>query len=244
VLVIEDQPRDREDLIHALTAAGYAVEAASTGAQAISLARTRRYDAVTLDLGLPDMSGLDVLKEIRVSGPNRDVPVVIVTVAPDGNTAAAFEVHDVLAKPLDGEILLASLRRAHVVPGPSGSVLIVDDDAGSLRLMAATLAQLGYESRTASSGDAALGAARESPPRAVVLDLIMPGMDGFRFLEAFRRVPGCRRTPVIVWTMKDLTAEELVRLRESVQGVVQKGRGGGAAVLEELTACLPRAKPS
>jgi len=243
ILVIEDNERDQSAIVTALTSVGYAVETAVTGAQAIAKCRERAFDAITLDLLLPDVSGLDVLQELRGHGLNRDVPVVIITVVTEKGVVAGFAVHDILAKPFEGSILLSSLERAGVTPDRSGSVLVIDDDAGSLKLMKATLGQLGFEVRCVERAAEGLKLATESPPLAVVLDLFMQEMDGFEFLERFRKLPRCRRVPVVVWTVKDLSPEESVRLRQSVQGVVNKGREGGGAVLEELKVFLAPGSP-
>jgi len=117
-------------------------------------------------------------------------------------------------------------------------VLVVDDDAPSLRLMAATLAGFGFPTTCVQAGDEGLRAANETPPIAVVLDLMMPHMDGFEFLDRFRQLPHCRRVPVIVWTVKDLTVEEHLRLRASAQGIVNKGHQGSASAMEELKTIL------
>jgi len=239
VLVIEDQAHDQAQLAETLRAAGYGVDTVSTGSQAVEKARQRSYDAITLDLVLPDMNGIQVLQAIRSQESNRDVPVIVVTVVAERGAIAAFAVHDILPKPLDGEQLLRSLERAGVVAGASREVLVVDDDVGSLKLMAATLSQLGYRASCAPGAAEGLRLARESPPLAVVLDLIMPGIDGFEFLDQFRTVAGCRRTPVIVWTVKDLSDDEYARLRLTAQAVVAKGRGGSSGVVDELRTFLP-----
>ncbi|HEY5367280.1 MAG TPA: response regulator [Casimicrobiaceae bacterium] len=238
ILVIEDNERERDALVRTLSGAGYAVDTASTGAQAIEICMQQTFDAIVLDLLLPDRTGLDVLHEIRASTPNRDVPVTVLTVVTEKGALAGFAVHDLLAKPLDGGALLASLARANLRPQCSGDVLVVDDDAGSRRLMAATLRQLGYTPACASDGEAALRIARETPPLAVVLDLVMPVMDGFTFLDRLRELPACRNVPVIVWTVKDLGAAEYTRLRASAQAVVSKGHAGAAAVVRELQVAL------
>jgi CheY-like chemotaxis protein len=121
----------------------------------------------------------------------------------------------------------------------SGSLLVVDDDAGARELMAAALRRMGYEARCVAGGDQGLRVASESPPLAVVLDLLMPGMDGFEFLDRFRELPHCRRVPVIIWTAADLTPAQYQRVRASAQGMVAKGRDGSRAVVEELQAFLP-----
>jgi signal transduction histidine kinase/CheY-like chemotaxis protein len=239
ILVVEDDERDQAILIQTLSGAGYAVETAATGAQALAKARQRTFDAITLDLLLSDMSGLDILRMIRAEVMNRDVPIIIVTVVRDQGSIAGFAVHDFLTKPFDRSALLSSLKGAGVAPGERNTVLVVDDDAGSRQLMSATLGQLGYATDCVPNGESGLKSAREKPPRAVVLDLMMPEMDGFQFLERFRQLPDCRRVPVIVWTVKNLTADEFVRLRATTQGVVPKDRASATTLVEELSSFLP-----
>jgi CheY-like chemotaxis protein len=105
--------------------------------------------------------------------------------------------------------------------------------------MAATLGQLGYVANCVASGAIGLERAREQPPDAVVLDLMMPEMDGFQFLEQFRQLPRCRRIPVIVWTAKNLSVDEFARLRASAQGVVAKNGNPATTLVEELKTFLP-----
>jgi CheY-like chemotaxis protein len=147
---------------------------------------------------------------------------------------AGFAVQDILTKPVDPAGLVAALQRAGITPGSSGTVLVVDDDPGSLRLMAASLRQLGYASTGVERAVDGLRISEQQAPLAVVLDLQMPGMDGFGFLDHFRRLPACRDTPVIVWTVKDLTRDEYARLQSTVQGIVAKGQSGSGSVIDEL----------
>jgi signal transduction histidine kinase/DNA-binding response OmpR family regulator len=247
VLVIEDDQNDQQLLVQTLGAAGYGVEAATTGAHALALCKAKRFDAITLDLLLPDMTGQAVLAAIRKEGLNRDVPLVVMTVVPDRGAVAGFAVSDILAKPPNPMLLLAALTRVGVTPGHPGDVLVVDDDPGSLKLMDATLAQLGYRSTCVLDPEVALRTAQTVPPSAVVLDLQMPVLDGFGFLEKLRSSPATRLTPVLVWTVRDLSPDERARLGLSAQAVVQKGRGGAAALLEELRQFLarrPAARPA
>jgi len=237
ILVIEDDERDQEVLVRTLTNAGYGVMTASSGAQALALSREHAYDAITLDLLMPDMTGIDVLERIRADGHNRDVPVIVVTVVAERGVLAGFAVHDLLPKPLEGAALLKSLERSGIHPARSGSVLVVDDDMGSLRLMSASLDRLGYSSVCVQHGEDGLRSARVSPPSAVVLDLLMPEMNGLQFLSQFRLLPNCRFVPVIVWTAKDLSDIEISELRATVQGVIAK-RGSGSLIVGELRACL------
>jgi CheY-like chemotaxis protein len=114
VLVVEDDLRDQAQLVAALSDAGYAVDVAATGTEAIARWRTRDYDAATIDLLLPDMSGLELLAALQAEPTNRGTPIIVVTVVPDARLVAGFTVHDILHKPLDRESLLASLARAGV----------------------------------------------------------------------------------------------------------------------------------
>jgi signal transduction histidine kinase/CheY-like chemotaxis protein len=239
VLIVEDNAADQRQLVAVLSQAGYAVEVAASGARALQRCREQRFDAITLDLLLPDISGLEVLREIRAGELNREVPVVVVTVVAERGAVAGFAVSDILSKPVSPANLLRTLLRAGIAPDREGAILVLDDDPGALRLMAATLGNLGYESRCETDGERALDAADAAMPRAVVLDLRMPGMSGFEFLERFRRDPRRRRVPVIVWTGKDLSSDEIKRLRRSAQAIVLKTDGGGA-VIAELEACLGR----
>jgi PAS domain S-box-containing protein len=244
ILVIEDNERDRDSIVRSLAAAGFAVETAATGAQALAKCRTRVFDAITLDLLLPDQNGIDVLRAIRAAGTNREVPVIVITVVTERGAIAGVAVHDVLGKPLDEALVIESLGRAGVRPERGGSVLVIDDDPSSSRLMAATLAQLGYRATCVQGAAEGLRVAATSAPTAIVLDLLMPDMDGFAFLDEFRRLAHCEGVPVIVWSSKDLSSEEYARLSASAQAVLQKGRDVRATMVEELRAALSLATRS
>ena len=239
VLVIEDEPQDQALIVRTLISAGYAVDTANNAAQALERCRQRRFDAITLDMLLPDASGLEVLKGIRDSPRNREVPVIVITMITERGTAAGYTVHDILGKPVSNTAILASLQRAGIRPERAGQVLVIDDDEASTRLMSATLGQLGYQAVAVRRGMEALTHAAQSPPLAVVLDLLMPEMDGFEFLERFRQLPCCQHVPVIVWTVKDLSPTDFRRLERSVQGILQKGQNAGSVVLEALRTFLP-----
>jgi len=238
VLVIDDDSKDRAWLLETLSKAGYAVEPAPSGFEALALCRQRKFDAITLDLLLPDMSGWDVLRAIRKEETNRDTPVIVVTVVAEKGVGIGFPIHDVLVKPVDAADLLASIGGAGVLPDGTHKVLAVDDNPRDLRLLGEVLRQLGYRPICQPDGESALAAAAAERPSAIVLDLVMPGVDGFEFLRRLRQTADGRRTPVIVWTSKDLTAEERAGLRAAAQAVVAKGNGT-SALLEELRTWAP-----
>jgi PAS domain S-box-containing protein len=242
VLVVEDDPQERAVLVETLAGAGYTVETAASGKDALAKAGARAFDAITLDLLLPDMSGLDVLAGIR-AGRSKEAVVVIVTVVAEARSAGAFAVHDVLGKPFEADALLASLQRG-IGLGRRGSVLVVDDDPSTLKLLAHTIERLGFEAICCTDAKSALEVAERSKPVSVILDLLMPEMDGFEFLVRLRALDAHRATPVIVWTAKELTAQESTRLGAAAQAVVFKKGGGVATLIAELEAFLPeRSRP-
>jgi PAS domain S-box-containing protein len=242
ILVIEDEPRDQRWLVDTLARAGYEVESAGTGAAAIGRAQARLFDAIIVDLLLPDMSGEDVLRAIRAEGPNRGTPVIVATVMVDKGLSAGYQVVDVLTKPLVAADLLGCLARIGVVADGSRTVLVVDDDPHALKLAESSLRDGGFRPICRSDGESGLEAVQKEAPTAIVLDLVMPEMSGFDFLGRLRRRPHGRNIPVIVWTQRDLTAEERERLTTMAEAVVLKS-AGTESLVEELRQCLRPAGP-
>ena len=243
ILVVEQDPQARTWLTETLWAARYRVEAVATGAEAVSLCQRREYAAVALDLlRIKGGSSWGTIREIRSTGINRQTPVVLTTTSADRKRSTGFVLHDFLSKPLQKSVLLECLQNAGVLPEPK-PVLVVDDDTWSTVLIEGALRDLGYRSLAKSSGEEALQMVRQEPPVAIILDLLMPGMNGFEFLDELRRTPLGRSLPVIIWTVKDVTPEERRRLSLLAQSVVQKTPTGSAALLEKLRPYLVAAEP-
>ncbi|HEY0784034.1 MAG TPA: response regulator, partial [Thermoanaerobaculia bacterium] len=229
---------DRLWLGDILRRAGYAVEMATTGATAVELCRERRFDAMCLDLLLPDTSGLDVLRAIRSQPLNQTTPVIVVTVVEEKGTLG-FLVHDFLTKPVDPHRLTASLERADVTPGGSRPILVVDPDPSALALARAALEPAGYRVFCAADGEEALQAAREISPAAVVVELHLDGpIDGFELLEKLRRSAGGREQSVIVWSAADPEPDARRRLRALAESVLVK-EDQAASLLAELSRLVP-----
>ncbi|HXG51270.1 MAG TPA: response regulator [candidate division Zixibacteria bacterium] len=240
VLVIEDDDRDLEWITGTLAEAGYAVETAGSGAEGLARSRAKRYDAILLDLLLPDIIGWEVLHAIRAEERNRDVPVIAVTVVAEKELVRGFPLQDYLTKPVTPEQLLNALRRSGVAAGGARKkILVVDDDPSALKIAALALEASGYEVICRGNGAGGLEIAAGGDIDAVILDLLMPEMDGFEFLDRFRRFPGCRDIPVIVWTNKETTREDRQRLRRSAQSLAAKSRGGIDSVVRELRRRVP-----
>jgi PAS domain S-box-containing protein len=243
ILVVEDDPSDRVWIEKTLSRAGYFVEAVATGAEALTRCREKRYDAITLDIMLPDMSGRAVLAKIHERGLNQRTPVVVVTLLAGKGIVAGFQVADILPKPVSANEILSVLKRCGIEPNSARSVLVVDDDEAALKVAEATLTRLGYRAVCEQNAENALYAASKEHPAAVVLDLVMPEIDGFEFLTRFRKTRAGRETPIIVWTGKDLSAEELSRLRSTTASVLRKTEAADE-LLAEIKNCAPASKPA
>jgi PAS domain S-box-containing protein len=238
VLVVEDDDHDRGWLLATLSQAGYRVDSATSGAEAIARARARKYEVITLDLLLPDGDGRDVLKALRAEGPNTETPVIVVTVVAESSILAGFNVQEILTKPVSEDQLIASMAQAGVPQDPNRPILVVDDDPNALKLAEAMLSAAGYRCVCRRDGPAALQAAQDETPAAVVLDLDMPEIHGFQVLDELRRRPTSQRIPVLIWTALDLPAEKRARLLAKAQDVVVKS-AGSAALLERLRFFVP-----
>lgn len=231
VLVVEDDLDDRKWLSRTLADAGYGVVAAASGADAISAARKRHFDAMTLDLLLPDMSGWEVLEAVRGTSQNALIHTIVITVVKDG--ANGHGVDDLLVKPVEPGTLLASLLRVGVAQD-NGAILVVDDDAPTLRLAARALTELGYRAVCEQCAADALRFIENEQPAAIVVDLIMPEMTGFELIERLRATPHARDLPIIVWTARDLGEEDVRRLCSSGETVIAKTPGDFAPLLREV----------
>ncbi len=198
----------------------FAVDAVATATAALARKRRARgYTAIAVDPRIADMTVVQLMAALRRRPETREVPVVI---AAEHGVDDALSAYAVTTVPLDAAELVASLARAGVRPDRPGGVLVVDDDPSALRLMNAALAQHGIVSIARSTGASGLDAAARLQPAAIVVDLVMPGMDGHEFLEHLRRLPAHARTPVLVWTVKDLDDRERTWLRANTQAIAAK----------------------
>jgi CheY-like chemotaxis protein len=233
VLVIEDEDRAAELISHHLTEAGYRVARASSSDQAVTLARTLRPDAITLDMFLPDAHGNEVLSRLGTMPETRSIPVVVVSISSSKDVGMALGAKRWIVKPIGREELVAAMADV-LEPGLTpGSVLVVDDDSATRELVADLLESRGYRVHCAENGARAIELARSESPSLILLDLVMPGVSGFEVVEELREWRKDSDARIVVFTNLDLSAEETSRLRRDVEGVVSKG-GGGEALLREL----------
>src|SRR5438132_2482858 len=231
VLVVEDDVHVSTVLRTYLESDGYRVAVAMDGQEAIQAARELQPFAITLDVSLPKLDGWSVLNALKRESTTADIPVVIVSIVDNRDFGLVLGATDYLVKPIDHERLRSALRGLVTPRSPDdGSVLIVDDDAALREVLSCLLAEDGWRVATAADGEAALAAVEQHKPSAVVLDLMMPRVDGFEVLQTLRRRPSTQDLPVIVVTAKDLTDEDRERLARNAQRVIVKQ----AVPLEEL----------
>jgi len=242
ILVIEANAQSRQQIQSALHHAGFDADTAPNASEALARAHAQPYDALTLDLLLPDRKGLELLHAIRTDGCSRGAAVVAVAMGSEPGHDAHFAIADVLAKPVDAQqvaLALGRLPRPHQDRPPR--VLVIDDDTLALDLMRATLAPLGIAAMCVNEGRRALAELDAHRPDAIILDLMMPGMDGFAVLDALLQMPAWRHTPVFIWTSMLLTHDEYTQLARSARAILSKGGGAMPSLLDELRRWRPHA---
>jgi CheY-like chemotaxis protein/two-component sensor histidine kinase len=230
VLVIDDEASVRDLMQRFLTKEGFRVVTASGGEEGLRRARELRPDAITLDVMMPGMDGWAVLTALKGDPAVADIPVIMLTIVDDRNLGYALGASDYLTKPIDRERLVTVLKK-HRRDLP---VLIVDDDAVLRQLLRRMLEPEGYSVVEAENGRAALEQLRGVSPSVILLDLMMPEMDGFEFVTELRRHDAWRAIPIVVITAKELTRDDRDRLNGYVEKILQKGAHGRDQLLAEV----------
>jgi len=244
VLVIDDDAIVRDLMGRYLERQGFAVITAADGVEGIARAREHHPAAITLDIVMPGLDGWMVLAALKGDPDLANIPVVLVTIVDEKQRGYALGVVEHLVKPVDRDRLVATLRQ---LCGPAGHLLLVEDDGDVRTMMRQALSEAGWTITEAENGRAGLERMALQRPDAIVLDLIMPEMDGFEFLAALRAREERRSVPVLVVTARDLTEADRKQLNGGVERIIQKGGYAGDDLLREvvnaLTACVRPAPP-
>jgi len=234
VLVVDDDPMVCNLLAKTLGKEGYRVITARNGIEALALAREHRPQAITLDVLMPQMDGWAALKELKADAQLRDIPVIMVTVLNERGMAIPLGAADFLAKPVDRQRLTAILRE-HCASPSSASILVVEDDLATREMLCRSVVSMGYVAHAAVNGRSGLDWLGNHPaPSLILLDLLMPELDGFEFLQELRKRPAFVDIPVIVVTAKDLTAEDYRILSGQTERIIAKNQ----AYLSELAVAV------
>ena len=233
VLVVDDDPQAREQLQHMLAGEGFRIATAATGAEGLRLARELLPAVITLDVIMPHMDGWSVLTSLKSDPRLADIPVIMLTTAHSEDLGYALGAAEYLIKPLEEDRVIAVVKKYQNGPAHR-SVLLVEDDDLTRQMLRTLLERQGWEVREATNGRLGLAAVRERVPALILLDLMMPEMDGFTFVHELRQRVAWRDIPILVLTAKDLTRSERERLNGSVQQILQKGASSREQLVREI----------
>jgi PAS domain S-box-containing protein len=242
ILAIDDDPHVISLYERYLEAAGYQVVALTDPSKAVERARELQPFAITLDIMMPGYDGWQVLNTLKLDESTRGIPVVICSIVEEQERGFSLGAADYLVKPILEEDLVVSLDRLNA-DGSIREVLVIDDDPDHLSLMAKILNDQGkYKPTLAQGGRAGWELIRSQPPHAVILDLFMPDMDGFKLLESMRANEKFREIPVIVVSGGDLTTEQQKQLSDFGQRLISKSSLSEKDLIESIERALRRVK--
>ena len=235
ILVIDDDPDACDIIERYLVKDGYTVATAASGEQGLSMAHEIRPTAITLDVMMPEMDGWSVLRALKADPVLRTIPVIMLSMIDDRTRGYSLGAVDYLTKPVNRELLNKALSRYYCAEEDTCHVLLVEDDIETREIMARTLDNAGWAVSRAGNGQEALDIMADLQPRLILLDLMMPVMDGFDFLTALRARAEWQHIPVIVITAKDLTTDDRDRLNGRVEDVLEKSAYTREQLLERVS---------
>jgi len=221
VVVVEDDRRSFDLLRAHLEAANVRVVGARDGEEGLDTVRRLSPAGVILDILLPGIDGWEVLAQLKADPRTAPIPVIVVSMLDERGRGCALGAAEYLVKPVDKEQLLAAVYRAVAMPERK-TVVAIDDDPLAIELARANLEAAGWTVLGAASGQEGLALIRERQPSVVLLDLLMPGMNGFEVVEALRAEPGTKTIPVVILTSKSMTSEDKKRLKGRIMYVARK----------------------
>jgi signal transduction histidine kinase/CheY-like chemotaxis protein/HAMP domain-containing protein len=233
VLVVDDDPVARDILSRFLKAEGYEVATAVDGEEGLQQARAIRPAVITLDVVMPGKDGWTLLKELKDDPVLKNIPVLMVSIVDDKHKGFSLGVADYMTKPVDRNRLLTLLER-YKLDGSGGNVLIVEDDGATRQQMRRIFVSEGWRVREAVNGRAGLQLVQDAIPDLILLDLIMPEMDGFEFVDSLQTLPDVKGVPIVVITGADLTDEDRKRLNGGVEQIIKKSVDGTPTFLDEV----------
>ena len=237
VLVIDDDMTARELLTTYLLEQGFTVETASSGIEGLKKARELRPAAITLDVMMPDIDGWTVIAALKGDPALAAIPVVIVSIVDEAHRGIALGAAGYLTKPIERDKLLALLAAYHREERPT-TVLVVEDDQSQRQAIRAILDARGWKVEEAGNGRLALETLKAGLPDVILLDLMMPEMDGFEVVAALQANPAWRDIPVLVVTALDVSAEDRNRLNQGVRHIVSKNTTSPAELMARVGALI------
>ena len=222
VLVIDDDEEHHETMAHSLPKNGYRLLHARGGAEGLELARSHRPDLITLDIIMDGQDGWSVLSELKKDPALNGVPVIILTISRNRELAYSLGAADFVTKPFDAGALAQLIGRRSDGEG-SSQILVVDDDPAARDMLRRWFVHQDWNVKEVADGAEALAWLQRNVPHLIVLDLLMPGIDGFEVLDRVRDMASLADVPVVVSTVKELTGQDSRRLRGKANNVLRKG---------------------
>jgi len=233
ILVIDDDPVVRDVMRRFLQNEGFQVATAADGHEGLRLARELRLAVITLDVLMPSMDGWAVLTTLKAEPALADIPVIMLTIIDEKRFGYMLGAADYMTKPIDRKRLAAIVQKYRTDTSVC-TVLVVEDDSATRRMLRRLLKKQRWTVIEAENGRVALERVAEQRPALILLDLMMPTMDGFTFIAELRQQEQWRTIPIIVITAKELTPEERQRLHGSVEQILQKGAYSHEELLHEV----------
>jgi len=240
ILVVDDDPQARELVQRNLAREGFEVRAAADGSAGLELARAWKPDLILLDVMMPGRDGWAVLAELKADPALSSIPVIMSTMLENRELSFAMGAADYVRKPIDWSRLEGMLKRH--APEKARPVLVVEDDAASRDMLVRLVEKAGLAARAAKDGKEALEIVAVERPQLILLDLMMPQVDGFDFVERLRANELGADIPVLVVTAKSLTSEDLERLNGKVAEILRKGSFPQDELVERIRALVPPAE--
>lgn len=223
VLVIDDEGTARELLVSYLEPEGYRTETAGSAAEAVAKAKQLRPDAITLDILMPNANGFETLLMLKESPETANIPIIIVSIVDQQKVGFALGAADYLVKPVDKTLLVKTIRKyTRPYKNKESVILLVDDDPVTLELLETTLRSAGYRTHAAPSGKSALDFLGRTRVDGILLDLLMPEMDGFEVLRHLKKDSRLCDIPIFVLTAKNLTESDVEALRLHTHALLRK----------------------
>ncbi len=233
VLIIDDDPAVRELMVRFLSKEGFNVQTASNGQEGLRKAKELRPDVITLDIMMPGMDGWAVLTALKADPELIAVPVIVMTMVSDQSLGYALGAAEYMTKPIDKDRLVTLLRK-YRCETEFCNVLVVEDDPATREMVSRMLIREGWAVDEAENGLVALERVSSSRPGVIVLDLMMPEMDGFQFITELHKREDWRSIPIIVVTAMELSPSDRSRLNGHVQQILKKGAYSREQLLEEV----------
>jgi signal transduction histidine kinase/CheY-like chemotaxis protein len=241
VLVIDDDQTSRDLIADYLRQAGFSAITAAGGREGLRLAKQYHPLAITLDVMMPDLDGWTVLAAVRGDPEVSDIPIIMSTIVDERRQGMALGAAGYLTKPIDRQSLIELIQRFSVRAGRT-HILVVEDDPAQRELLRGWLEPQQWLLSEAENGRVALERIKQDLPHIILLDLMMPEMDGFELVAALQEQPTWRRIPVIVMTARNLSVEERARLNSGIESILLKAQFGPADLIEEVRALVSGAR--